>query len=146
MKHVFFIITLLLLRSQAFATPSEVLGFVKNHADVLETIDEIKGYSDSIQFSKATIELLSEEYSGGNMLGGNGSTKHYLVKVPYSENMDWNGFNDTILVIVSAWNFTAIKFPGQKRLVMNAMSLGIPASKGMKIEKVFKSVKEFTLN
>ena len=147
MKHLFFIAILLILNSNSYANSDDVLDFAEDHSDVITAIEQIKHNSaaeswGSVIFSKPEVELLSEEYSSGNTLGGNGSTKHYVIKFPYSINMDWNGYSDTMMVFVSSWSYSAMKFPGQTRLVMNTMALGVPASKGMKIKKIIKSVKE----
>ena len=131
----------------SFAGVQEVKNLIESSEEVAKAVEEIENNGmaktwGGMRFDEPKIELIGRDYSGGNPNGGNGSTNYYLVKIGYSLNMDWNGFSDTMMIYVSEWSYTAMKFPNQKRLVINAMNMNMPASKGIKIDKILYSIKD----
>ena len=147
MKKLIVFAVFLISGFNAFAGTQEVLDLLENNQDVQAALVEVQNDPmaktwGGLNLREPQVEVIGRDFSGGNPMGGNGETVHYLVTYHYGVNMDWNGYSDSMLVFVSEWNYTALKVPSQKRILVNAMNLGLPASSGIKVDKIVKSAKE----
>jgi hypothetical protein len=146
MKILILIAAALLVNLNSFAGIEEVQDLLVKDKSVIEALDSVYHHPmakawGGMTVQEPVIEIVAEDYSSGNPMGGNGVSTHYLVKFSYGFNMDWNGYSDTMLVLITEWNYSALKVPGQKGLAVNSMNLGVPASRGIKVEKIITSIK-----
>jgi hypothetical protein len=129
MKRIILLLAAVILSSTAYAGPKEVLEFVTDNSEVqaaLMSVNPMPGWGTPI-ISQPEVTLVASSNSHGNMNGGNGYTKEYLVRYPFSLNMDWDNMSDSVFVFVKEWEYSAI---GGLRGELGG------ASKGIKVTKI----------
>lgn len=125
------LITLFILSSMTMADESKdkILKFISSNKYYEHAKEVIKEkphtWGGILLSSEFQVQKIGLSYSGGNPMGGNGGSNTYLVVQRYSENMDWNGYEASLLIFVRTWKYESMA--------------GSPAMEGMEISSIIDS-------